>query len=77
MTSPRQADAPVNRACSPPQQDNATDDNCSTMSDTLLLLDMHIRGQLKLNFSSFLIDSFWYGENINKGVWMWEDVPGT
>ena len=62
---------------SPPLQDNATDNNCSTMSDTLLLLDMHIRGQLKLNFSSFLIDSFWYGENINKGVWMWEDVPGT
>ena len=45
------------------------------MSDTLLLLDRHIRLGLGLNFSSFLIDSFWYGENINKGVWMWEDTP--
>ena len=27
----------------PPQEDNATDANCSTMSDTLLLLDRHSR----------------------------------
>jgi hypothetical protein len=31
------------------------------MADTLLLLDEHIRHRLKLNFSSFLIDSFWCG----------------
>ena len=39
--------------CSP--QDNATDANCSTMADTLLLLDKRIREDLGLNFSSFLI----------------------
>ena len=60
--------------CAP--QDNATDANCSTMADTLLLLDKRIREDLGLNFSSFLIDSFWYGENINQGgVWKWEDTP--
>ncbi len=44
----------------PPQNGSASDTNCSTMADTLLLLDKHIRRQLGLNFTSFLIDSFWY-----------------
>jgi hypothetical protein len=55
---------PCPAVLSPPQNSSDVDTNCSTMADTLLLLDEHIRHRLKLNFSSFLIDSFWCGASL-------------
>lgn len=57
--------------CAP--SDNATIKGCKSMGDTFLLADQYIRNELRLNYSHILMDSFWYGESVNPGVWKWED----
>ena len=53
--------------CAP--SDNATIKGCKSMGDTFLLADKYIREELGLNYSHILMDSFWYGESVNPGVW--------
>jgi hypothetical protein len=55
--------------------DNATIKGCKSMGDTFILADRYIREELGLNYSSILMDSYWYGESVNPGVWKWEDSP--
>jgi hypothetical protein len=57
--------------CAP--SDNGTIKDCKSMGDTFLIADQYIRNELHLNYSHILMDSFWYGESVNPGVWKWED----
>lgn len=48
--------------------------NCSNYEDTLLQVDEYRRKE-KIPYKYYLIDSWWYGEDIYHGVNLWEDTP--
>ena len=47
---------------------------CDSYEDTLLAVDAGLRAQ-GIPYKHMLLDSWWYGEVINGGAALWEDVP--
>ena len=47
---------------------------CDSYQDTLLAVDAALKEQ-EIPYRHMLLDSWWYGEGVHGGAWMWEDVP--
>lgn len=49
---------------------------CHTYEDTLIAVDSSLKRR-GIPYHHMLLDSWWYGENLHGGVWMWEDLPAV
>ena len=47
---------------------------CSSYADTLIAVNAALTEQ-GIPIKHFLLDSWWYGEGLNSGASLWEDVP--
>lgn len=47
---------------------------CDSYQDTLLAVDSALKEQ-GIPYKHMLLDSWWYGEGVHGGAWLWEDVP--